>query len=193
MQRPQARHCVAGNARPTPKRRPTGALQLRHTQTCHEAQYPEAREGSSHPTSPPSTLYPMRGPQCSWRLQCPACRRGASPDWPVPRARSRPATSTNEHCTRCGLHSSVLSANCMPLRGSRRPAGLPGTACHAKCPACRRGPPPDWPVPGHRRALQQALTTWDNIPHANRTCRTACRPSAAGSEGTRHTSRAESK
>ena len=130
------RNCAAGNARPTRIRRPTGARPFRHKRTCHEAQYPGGpervlrtrRRRPQHCTR--RGLHSARGGRSAPHAAVGLPRTGQS----LGHGRCH-ATSTNEHCTRRGLHSSVWSANCMPLRGSRRPAGPLGTGCHAKLPA----------------------------------------------------------
>ena len=104
---------MAGNARPTPKRRPTGARHLRHKRTCHEAQYPGGpervlrtrRRCPQHCT--PRGLHSSRGGRSAPHAAVGLPRTGQS----LGHGRCH-ATSTNEHCTRCGLHSSVRQLAC---------------------------------------------------------------------------------
>jgi hypothetical protein len=144
-QRPPARHCVAGNSRPTPKRRPTGALHRRQTRTCHDAQYPG---GGGQRALPPALMdtVPYSGstvPSCLSTVENAECM---PLHWvPCHPQRGTRHVGPASQQDAAGLHTKPTACRCVPADLTSRGHSVP-------CPAC--------PVTGSH-ANVVALGTWD--------------------------------
>ena len=183
---------MAGDARPTPKRRPTGARHLRHKRTCHEAQYPGGpervlrtrRRCPQHCT--PRGLHSSRGGRSAPHAAVGLPRTGQSLGHgrALPPALSHTvpdagSTVASANCMHCKPVIPGVPCQCLPC-GHRVPcqAVCPVvTGCHAKClpTACRcehctrRGLHSSVCQLHALQALWSQGALWSQVCHANAT------------------------
>ena len=120
---------MAGSARPTPKRRPTGAGHLRHKRTCHEAQYPGGARGVFAPDVAALNTVPDAGSTVHVEGTVPRMPPWGSPPTgqSLGHGRALPPALTN---TVPDAGSTVPS--CQPTACRCAPADLPGPHSRAQ-------------------------------------------------------------